>query len=144
MTSLTFRLITPEGVKFSQVVYEVILPTSGGQIAVLPNHTSLTTLAVAGAVAIRRHFGDPDTALEYMATSGGFITINPEQVCLLADTAEHAHDIDELRAQEALEHARELQQTAQDHVSLADATRLIERNLVRLKVAELRHRHHKT
>ena len=139
---MTFELLTPEGIKFHQEVYEVILPTAQGQIAVLPYHVPLVSLATPGVISIRHTQNEPDAQLEHVATSGGLIEINGQQVRLLADTAERADDIDEMRAQEALERARELQKTAADRVSLADATALIERNLARLKVTELRRRRH--
>jgi F-type H+-transporting ATPase subunit epsilon len=141
MSSIAFSLVTPEGVKFESEIWEVILPTPNGQIAVLPHHIPLITLANAGVVSIRPHQDTPDSNIQHLATSGGLISIHNKTIQLLADTAERAEDIDELRAKQALEQAREIQSTAKDHVSLADATRLIERNLVRLKVAEL-HRHH--
>jgi F-type H+-transporting ATPase subunit epsilon len=142
MSALTFELITPEGIKFHKEVYEVILPTVMGEIAVLPNHISLVTIGVSGTVSVRNKANDSDSELDHFATSGGFIEISGQHIKFLADTAEHADAIDELRAKQALEQARELKHTAEDDVSLADATRLIERNLARLKVAELKRRHH--
>ncbi len=144
MATLTFELITPEGIKFRHDVYEVLLPTVQGQIGVLANHSPLIALAVPGVISIRHTSEDSDQQLEHFATSGGLIEINDNCLRFLANTAEHADAIDELRAQEALEKAQELHKTAEDHVLLADATSLIERNLVRLKVADLKKRrsHH--
>ncbi|HSH31964.1 MAG TPA: ATP synthase F1 subunit epsilon [Candidatus Saccharimonadales bacterium] len=144
MAELTFELVTPEGVKFTEEAYEVLLPTPGGQIGILPHHMPLVTLAVPGVIGIRRRAEDPDSRIEHFATSGGFVEVDGQRLRLLADTAEHADDIDELRAQEALQRARELHHTAEDHVTLADATALIERNTARLKVAEIRRRHRRS
>ncbi|MBW3538002.1 ATP synthase F1 subunit epsilon [Candidatus Parcubacteria bacterium] len=140
---LTFELVTPEGVKFTEEAYEVLLPTPNGQIGILPHHMPLVTLAVPGVIGIRRRADDPDSRIEHFATGGGFVEVDGKRLRLLADTAEHAEDIDELRAKEALERAQELQQTAEDHVALADATALIERNLARLKVTEIKRRHNR-
>lgn len=143
MAQLIFELITPEGIKFHKEVYEVVLPTVMGEIAVFPNHTALVTIGVPGAISVRNNPTDPDSELDRFATSGGFIEISGKWVKFLADTAEHADAIDELRAKQALERAQELKHTAEDDVALADATRLIERNLARLKVTELKRRHHR-
>jgi F-type H+-transporting ATPase subunit epsilon len=141
MNALSFQLITPDGVKFEDDVYEVILPTVTGQIGILPNHESLIALAVPGVIFVRKNQSMPDSQMDHFASGGGVIHINNNRIRFLADTAEHADAIDELRAKQALERARELQRTAEDHITIADATGLIERNLVRLKVAELRRRH---
>jgi F-type H+-transporting ATPase subunit epsilon len=138
---LTFELVTPEGVKFSEECYEVLLPTPDGQIGILPHHIPLVSLATAGTVSIRRRATDSDDSLEYFATSGGMVEIDGKRVRLLADTAEHASD--EKQAQEALARAQELKASAKDHVTLAEATALIERNQARIRVAGLRRRHKK-
>lgn len=138
---ITFTIVTLEGVKYESDVWEVILPTPQGQIGVLPHHIPLISLAKAGVISIRSKKDALDQHMDHLATSGGLITIHGKELRLLADTAERAEDIDELRAKEALTHAREMQQSAKDHVSMADATRLIERNTARLKVAELHRRY---
>jgi F-type H+-transporting ATPase subunit epsilon len=142
MANLTFELVTPEGVKFTEECYEILLPTPDGQIGVLPHHLPLVSLASPGVISIRKREADPDSSLEHFATSGGLIEIDAKRVRLLADTAEHADDIDEMKAKEALEHAKELAATAGDHMAVADATALIERNMARVKVAGLRRRKH--
>ena len=141
---ISFELITPEGLKFHSDVYEVMLPTPQGQIAVLPNHSPLVTIVSPGIISIRKRQEEGDDKLENLATSGGFSQIDGRRVRLLADTAERADDIDELKAKEALERARELQKTAKDQVALADATTLLEQNMARLKVAERRRRTRRT
>lgn len=135
---LSFELITPAGLIFQEDVYSVQLPTPQGEIGVLPNHRSLITLITPGVISIRRHAASTD--FEHVATAGGFAQISGQRVRLLADVAERADDIDELKAQEALKHAQELRRTAKDHVSLADALSLIEHNAARLKVADLKRR----
>ncbi len=141
MEKITFSLITPDGVKYENDVYEVVLPTPNGQVGILAHHAPLISLATSGVISIRHNPDEAESQLEHLATSGGLIEVDGNSVRLLADTAEHANDIDELRAKEALAQAQELQKTAKDHIAAADATALIERNLARLKVTELRRRH---
>lgn len=143
MAHITFELVTPEGIKASEEAYEVMLPTPQGQIGILPHHMPLVSLAAPGIISIRRAQSDPDSRLEHFATSGGLVEVEGSTVRLLADTAEHADDIDEARAAEALRAAQELAKTSKDSVAVADATALIERNIARLKVAELKRRHRK-
>lgn len=140
---LTFELITPEGPKFSGAVYEVILPTPTGQIALLPHHVSLIALINPGVISIRRHAEDTDDRMEDLASAGGIAEVDGKRVRVLADSAERAEDIDELRARQALEKAKFIRQSAADQVALADATGLIELNIARLKVTELKRRRRK-
>ena len=144
MASVTFQLVTPEGVKFTEQAYEVLLPTPDGQIAVLPHHMPLVSLASPGVISVRRKQSDTDAQMEQFATSGGLIEIEGNRIRLLADAAEHADEVDELAAKEALERAKQLQREAQDHVALADATGLIEESLARLKLADIRKHRHRT
>src|SRR4051812_9836582 len=101
MATLTFEIVTPEGTKFSEEAYEVLLPTPDGQVGILPHHMELVSLATAGVISVRRREQDSDAQLEHFATTGGMIEINGEHVRLLADTADHSDDIDALAAQEA-------------------------------------------
>ena len=138
---ISFELVTPAGLVFSENVYKVVLPTSEGQITVLPQHQPLVTLIVPGVISLARREDIPVENYEHIATAGGFVEIGGSRVRLLADSAERAEDIDELAVQEALARAHALRASAKDQVSLADALSLIEQNAARLKVAELKRRH---
>ena len=138
--TLTLRLVTLLGEKMSEDVYEVILPTTSGEISVFPGHEPLVTLAKPGVIAVRRKKTDPDDAMEYFATSGGIIEIAADHVKVLVDEADHGDDIVEAESQKALERAMALRDSTTDQVELEKATQLIDRHAVRLKVAELRRR----
>ncbi|MEX1997187.1 MAG: ATP synthase F1 subunit epsilon [Candidatus Andersenbacteria bacterium] len=137
---ISFEIITPEGLKFQAEVYAVVLPTAQGDIGILPHHIPLITIVTAGVITIRRREADEEDAREHLATAGGFVEIDGKRVRLLADTAERAEDIDELRVQAALERAREMKKNAKDQVALADAVALIEQSMARLKIAEIKRR----
>lgn len=140
MPSFSFEVLTPEGLKFQATVYEILLPTPQGMIGVLPHHIPLITLIIPGVISIRHRETDSEEQLEHLATSGGFVDIAGNRVRVLADSAQRADDIDELKVQAALAQAQELKKNARDQVSLADATALIEENLARLKVTEIKRR----
>lgn len=140
MPQFSFEIVTPEGLKFQAEVYEAIIPTPQGYIAVLPHHVPLISLVATGVISIRHRKDDADEHLEHLATTGGFVEISRHRIRVLADSAERADDIDELKAQEAIAHARHLRQQTRDAIALADATALIEQNTARLKVAELKRR----
>jgi F-type H+-transporting ATPase subunit epsilon len=138
---MKLQLVTLTGTKVDQDVYEVILPTAAGEIAVFPGHEPLVGVAVPGAIAVRYAKGDADSKLEYFAVSGGVIEITPEGVKVLVDEADSADDIVESETKAALERAMKLRENAKDQVELEKASQLVDRHAVRLKVADLRRRH---
>ena len=138
---MNFQLVTLLGVKVEADVYEVILPTAAGEIAVFPGHEPLVSIAVPGAIAVRHAKGDADDKLEYFAISGGVIEISPNSLKVLVDEADSGEDIVEAESKAALERALKLQSEAKNQVELEKASALVDRHAVRLKVADLRRRH---
>lgn len=140
---MNFQLITLLGTKVDQDVYEVMLPTAAGEIAVFPGHEPLVSIAVPGAIAVRHEKGDPDSKLEYFAISGGVIEVNPKGLRVLVDEADNGEGIIEAESKAALERAMKMRENAKDQVEIEKANQLIDRHAVRLKVADLRRRHHR-
>lgn len=134
------ELITLLGIKRDEQIYELILPTAAGEIAVFPGHEPLVTLAVPGVAAIRHNKGDADEKLEYFAISGGIIEISQEKVRVLVDEADHSDDITESEAKAALERAVKLRESAKTQIEIDKAEQLIGRQQVRLHVADLHRR----
>lgn len=140
---MKFQLVTLTGTKVDQDVYEVILPTAAGEIAVFPGHEPLVGIVVPGAIAVRSEKGDPDSRLDYFAVSGGVLEVDPQGMKVLVDEADSGEDIVEAETKAALERAMKMRDSAKDQVELEKAHQLVERHGVRLKVAELRRRHHR-
>ena len=138
---MRLQLVTLAGVKADRDVYEVILPTSEGEIAVFPDHEPLVTVAVPGAIAVRETKDAPDDAMEYFAISGGIIEVSGRKVRVLVDEADAGDEITEDEARAALERAVALRDNAGDQIDREKAMQLVDRHSVRLRVAELRRRH---
>lgn len=137
---MDFQLVTLTGVKVDEPVYEVIIPTSEGEISVFPSHEPLVAVAVPGAVAVRRDKMHGDDNLEYFAISGGVIEITRDKVKILVDEADHGDDILESESKAALDRAMMMRDEAGDQVELQKAHQLVDRHAVRLKVADLQRR----
>ena len=129
---MRFEIITPERVVFSDEIKQVSLPTMDGEITVLPHHIPLVTVLKAGELRYTK-----DNEEHSIAVSGGFAEVRPDgSVAILADTAEHAHEIDLTRAEEARAKAAKLMEEARNKED-ADYTMLaskMERELARLRV----------
>jgi F-type H+-transporting ATPase subunit epsilon len=136
-----FQIVTLSGVKFDEDVYEIQLPTPDGLIGVFPGHMPLVSLAVPGVITVRKNERDSDGNLEYFATDGGVIEILDGTVRILADEAMHAEEIHEDTAKKALQAAEEAYKNAKDRVDLDKAQMMIDRQAVRLNVAQLKRRH---
>ncbi|MFA6391120.1 MAG: F0F1 ATP synthase subunit epsilon [Patescibacteria group bacterium] len=133
---LQFEITTPEGKVYSDQVDEVILPTPKGEIGILPNHIPLVSLLSPGEVRIKKNGEET-----YLAVSGGFIEVRPDKIVVLADTAEHADEIDEARAEAAKIQAQELVNVKRtDDKEFAALTAKIEKEFARLKVVRRRRR----
>lgn len=137
MEKFHLQVITPDKVVFDDKVQEAMIPTVEGEIGVLAHHVPLISILKPGELKIVQ-----EGEIHYVATGGGCIEVNKQEVRILADSAERADDIDETRATDARERAEKLIKEAADDVSFADATAYLEKNLIRLKVAQRKKKHH--
>ena len=137
MKSFHLELVTPEKTLYSQDVEEVILPTSSGQITILADHEPLITQLVVGEIIVKKN-GEQD----YLATYGGFIEVADNQVRVLADLAEHAHEINELEVAEAKKRAETAMKEKRSTAEYAQAAAEMERALAREKVAQRKRKRH--
>lgn len=129
----TFKVVTPERVVFESQVAQATLPTSMGEITVLPHHIPLVSAVVPGEIRIIDERG----AEQLLAVAGGFVQVHPGKIVILADRSEMAHELDEARASEAHERAKKLLEAKtgmpdRDYAALAA---LMDKELARLKVA---------
>lgn len=135
-----FKLVALSGTKFDSDVYEVILPTLDGQIGVLAHHMPLISAVTNGVIIVRHSSKEHDSLRDFFATNGGVIIVENNTLRVLVDEADHADDINEAEAKEALERAKKLRSEAKDQISLEKAQGLVDRHDVRLKVAAMRRR----
>jgi F-type H+-transporting ATPase subunit epsilon len=135
------QLITLTGIMVDKEIYEMIAPTTGGDIAVFPGHEPLVTLAAPGALAVRKAKGDSDAQLEYFAISGGVIEIDQTSIRVLVDEADNGEDIIEAETKNALERALKHRENAKSQVEIHKATQLVNRQQIKLRVADLQRRH---
>ena len=135
---MKFELITLSGVKLDQEIYSATIPTIDGEISVFPSQEPLVTMAKNGVIAVTSQ-KDGDK-VEYFAISGGVVEITHERIRVLVDEADHGEDIIEAETKAALDRAIKLRDETDDQVEREKAHQLIDRHLVRLKVADLQRR----
>lgn len=97
-------IVTQERTVFSGEVNSVSLPGTEGRMGILPNHSALLTTLGFGEVVVRPLAGGE----EFFAIGGGFAEVQPTKIIVLADSAEHADEIDIERAETARQRAEQL------------------------------------
>ena len=134
--SIELEIVTPERLAYSDTVDSVQLPGVEGELGVLPGHAPLVSMLGVGELRIRK--GGTE---ESFAIVGGFLQVRPDKVVVMAETADMASEIDLETAQEARREAeRALESGCREGADLAAARAQLQQALLRLRVAERRHR----
>src|SRR2546425_10635895 len=135
VAKLHVDIVTVEGRRFAGEADFVVAPGSEGELGILPHHIPLLTPLKVGTIKVENDGTD-----QFFFVSGGFLEDRPDQVTVLADSAERAEDIDEARAEEARRRRQSLLQQKLSDVDQAAATTALARAEARLRLAELRRR----
>lgn len=98
--SLTLRVLAPDQSVFDGSADEVILPSTTGQLGVLPGHVSLLTALDFGVLRVRE-----GNAWKAIALQGGFAEIDADEVTVLVNAAELGSSINSDAAARELESA---------------------------------------
>jgi F-type H+-transporting ATPase subunit epsilon len=133
---LHLEIVTPERRVFSDIVDSVQVPGAEGELGLLPHHAPLVSTLGVGELRFRK-----EGIEESFAVVGGFLQVRPDKVVVLAETADMASEIDLEKAQEARREAeRALESGYHEGVDLAAARAALQQALLRIRVAERRHR----
>ena len=133
---LLLEIVTPERLAYSDTVDSVQLPGVEGELGVLPHHAPLVSMLGVGELRIRKGGSE-----ESFAIAGGFLQVRPDRVVVMAETADLAAEIDLEKAQQARAEAeRALEAGFVEAADLSAARAELQRALVRIRVAERRHR----
>lgn len=129
--TIKFEIVTPERVVLKQEILQITVPTTSGEITILPDHIPLVSVLQPGVIEVKR----TDNIVEIMSVSGGFIEVMKDKIVILADTAERAEELDETRIKEAQARAEELKKTAKnrDDVEFTEVAARLEKELARLR-----------
>jgi F-type H+-transporting ATPase subunit epsilon len=130
------EIVTPERLAYSDDVDAVVLPGSEGELGILPHHAPLVSTLGVGELRIRK-----GGAEESFAIVGGFLQVRPDKVVVMAETADMASEIDLEKAQEARREAERALETGYvEGADLSAARASLQAALIRIRVAERRHR----
>ena len=99
--SISLKVLAPNQNVYDGKADEVILPSTTGQIGILPGHISLVTAIDIGVLRLRMN-----SQWKSIALMGGFAEIESDEVIVLVNSAEIGSEIDIQNAENSLKEAK--------------------------------------
>jgi F-type H+-transporting ATPase subunit epsilon len=100
--ALTLEIVTPEARVYSDTIDTVVIPTTTGEVGILPGHIPLLTEIEHGELRVTK-----GGVTLNLAVSGGFAQIANDKVSVLAEHAITEDKIDETAVEAALKRAEQ-------------------------------------
>ena len=100
--AISLKVLAPNQNVYEGEAEEVILPSTTGQIGVLPGHISLVTAIDIGVLRLRMN-----SQWKSIALMGGFAEIESDEVIVLVNNAEIGSEINILDAEKDLKNAQQ-------------------------------------
>ena len=131
---LTLSIITQEKKLLEEQVDSVTVPTTEGEVTILPNHIPLFTKLQTGELTYKVQNQENSVVI-----TDGFMDVGPQsKVTVMVDTAIRSADIDILKAEEAKRKAEELMAQKLDQRDFIMAEAQLRQALMEIKAANRR------
>lgn len=131
MTSFPLKIVTPDGVYFDGQAEELLVRTTGGDVAILARHINyVAALGMGRAIVVQ------NGERRYAACIGGMLSVVDGEVTLVPTTFEWANEINVERVEASLLRANKILENSDasgTDIKLAEAR--LHRALVRKSVA---------
>jgi F-type H+-transporting ATPase subunit epsilon len=135
--SLQLEIVTPEKKVFSDTVENVYLPGTDGELGILEAHASLVSGLKPGELRYQK-----GGQIVTLALGSGFAEVTGHKVVVLTDSALGSDEIDEAKAEAAIQRAEEALKSVDHSVDAEEVAHLqavIAKSLAQLN---LKRRHH--
>lgn len=130
---LNLKIITPKKIVHENEVNSVTVPTSDGEITILPHHTNLFSLLKEGIIKIK--YKDNE---DYFSIGAGYVETDGKEVIILVSRAYGQDEIDEKIINEAMEEAKKLAEKATDEKTRQQALSMMRRAIIDSKLLKKR------
>ncbi|SRR5574344_539462 len=129
--NIKFEIVTPEQIVLKDFVVRVTVPTTSGEVTILPDHIPLVSILSPGIIESEKENGE----VEVMVVSGGFLEVLNQKIVILADYAQRAASLDEKMIEEAKNKAEKAKNDAKnkDDVEFTDIAAKLEVELLKNK-----------
>lgn len=81
--TIQVEIITPDNIVLKEDADFLVVPSSNGELGILPGHANVIASLTPGRVRLTK-MGQT----KFLVISGGFMQINPEKVVIFAETAQ--------------------------------------------------------
>ena len=126
--ALQVDIVSQEEELFSDKVQQISLPSSEGEITVLPDHEPLMSVLSAGEVAIWTSNG-----VKRLIISPGFLQVNDNKVTVLVDSAVREEALSEQSAEAARKAAEDAMNESLSETEVAMTLGTIERTIMEMR-----------
>jgi len=131
METVQVSVVTPDGAVYTSDAELVVVKTTEGELGIKAKHIPLVSPLKVGPARFLK-----DGKEDQVSVSGGFIEVRPDQVTILAETAERPEQINTERAENAKERAEKRLNDSGAHIDKARAEAALRRAVTRLEVAK--------
>lgn len=135
MSKLKLKIITPKNIALEKEIDGVTVPSSEGEMTILPRHINLFALLEEGIV---HYWAGEDS--EYLAIGGGYVETNGEEVSLLVSRAYGQEGIDQQQTQLAMKDAKERMKSAKSEDARKEISSLLRRSAIDAKLLKKKRR----
>lgn len=132
--NIKLEVVTPESTVVCEDVQIVMSPGTEGEFGVLAGHTPFLTSLKMGTL----HYKNSEGKEAFVFVSEGFAEALPDQVTVLAESAERRRDIDIERAKEAIKRAEKRLAGSKIDINIVRAQAALARAMHRITLAESR------
>lgn len=115
MAMIVVDVVSAESSVFSGEAKFVVLPGQEGELGVLPGHAPLITRICPGMVRVHTTEGKEESIF----VAGGLLEVQPDRVTVLADVAVRSEDLDEAKAKQAIDAAKQARENAKSEINIA-------------------------
>ena len=105
MATISFDLVSPENLVFSEEVGMIIVPGKDGDFGVLPGHSKLMSSLRPGRIMI---YSEDKNLLKSFFVSGGFAEVNPEKCIILGESVDDMSVLDKSIIQNSIQDLEKL------------------------------------
>ena len=99
---MNLEIVTPEAKVYEDTTDSIVMPTTSGEIDILPGHVPLVTEVEPGEIIVSKS-GERQS----LAISKGFAQCVGDKISILAEDAIHIDEIDEAAVEDAQKRAEE-------------------------------------
>ena len=103
---MNLEIVTPEAKVYDDTIDSIVLPTTSGEIDILPGHIPIATEIEPGEIVVSKS-GERQS----LAISKGFAQCVGDKISILAEDAIHIDEIDESAVEDAQKRAEDALQT---------------------------------